>query len=283
MGKVLAPFKHIGGKGAVVDQILPHVPLDIRVYHEPFFGSGALFFAWRQENALTEAVVSDADLGLVNTWYAVMNVPKKFAANLERLKGLYETQDPEDLYYRVRDAWNAGYTSPERFVFLRQTAFNGLWRCNKSGYLNMAWGKFKNPSIVQEDKILACHKALKRVGICYRDWRRSFEEILTGDFAYVDPPYLGTFSGYQAEGFTEQDHIELLQACAEKSEKGVRILYSNTKNEKMDELIDTYWPHVKRHVIHAPRSVNSDGEGRAAIAEYLLEGIPWASNSTKSY
>jgi DNA adenine methylase len=44
---IKSPLRYPGGKSRAVSQILPHIPLNIREYREPFVGGGSVFFAMR--------------------------------------------------------------------------------------------------------------------------------------------------------------------------------------------------------------------------------------------
>lgn len=42
-----SPLRYPGGKSRALKQILPHVPLNISEFREPFVGGGSVFFAIR--------------------------------------------------------------------------------------------------------------------------------------------------------------------------------------------------------------------------------------------
>jgi DNA adenine methylase len=59
------------------------------------------------------------------------------------------------------------------------------------------------------------------------------KEVQPGDFVYLDPPYAPlnekSFVGYNAEGFTLEQHNQLFTHCACLTEKKVRFLLSNAE------------------------------------------------------
>src|SRR6185312_12856025 len=119
------PFvRWAGGKARLLQAILPHCPPHFRSYHEPFLGSGAVFFALRPRLA-GRCYLTDLNLELINLWQIVRDRPKEFLAQLEPYRG----KDSEEDYYSIRDGKEpkGRLQRAARFFYLNQTAWNGLW------------------------------------------------------------------------------------------------------------------------------------------------------------
>jgi len=261
--------KWLGGKTALLPELLAACP-EFRAYHEPFAGGAALFWALEERRRPIKAYLSDSNVMLIRTYQRVQQDPGSVVRELRFLAQLYETQDSEDLYYRVRDAWNEGIRSPARFLFLKATSFNGLWRVNQAGKHNAPWGHYEKPRICDPGAIYAASKALQCVVLQHQSWRRCHKAVWPGDLVYFDPPYVQTFDGYTEEGFPLEEHIDLLRRCRDFGEHGVHVIYSNAVSEELDRLIEEHWPEAKRNIVHCRRAVNRDGAGRQPVAEYLL-------------
>lgn len=271
---MIKPFvKYVGGKGQLLEELLKHVPKKFKNYHEPMVGGGALFWALVRENRLEDRYVdlSDENGPLIETYKAIRDNPKRLIRALQFYKCQYVRQGG-DLYYRIRDAWNEGNTNPARFIFLKQTSFNGLWRYNQQGKLNMPWGHYENPKILDGGNIVACSMALQGVSLWHMPFPDSLKKVAKGDLVYLDPPYWGRFDLYGPEGFTAGQHVELVKTCARLQSIGAHIIYSNEDSYEVRRLIKTHWPKGRIHRVQGRRFINCDGHGRQPVGDLIVVG-----------
>jgi DNA adenine methylase len=266
---VALPFvKWVGGKRALLPSIKSHLPARFNDYHEPFLGGGAVFFAVGSK--AKKAFLSDRNLDLVITYRVIIEEPTHL---IERLRQHAEAhqENAHDHYYEVRAAEP---TEPvevaARFIYLNKTCFNGLYRVNRRGQFNVPIGSYKNPNIVQEENILACHQALKNAVIKIGN----FDSITPrkGDLVYFDPPYHPlndtSFTAYTQDNFHDVNQIELRDFALRLHKQGVFVMLSNSH---CDFIRDLYASKVfKKHIVQAPRSVNSKADARGAVDEYLI-------------
>ena len=78
-----------------------------------------------------------------------------------------------------------------RTLYLNRTCFNGLYRVNKKGDFNVPFGKYKNPNIVQEDRIKDASKILKSSKIHCHDFKKLNKHTFNkSDLVFFDPPYV---------------------------------------------------------------------------------------------
>lgn len=228
------PFlKWAGGKTKLLPAILPHVPDRIANYHEPFLGSGAVFFAVAPRVS-GKALLCDLNDELVNAWRMVRDDPGGLLGAVESYLG----RDTEQDYYRIRaDAPASDLERAARFIYLNQTAWNGLWRVNKHGVYNVPWGArpFRG---LDGDGIRSASRALRGVEVDHLDFRDAIARARPGDFVYLDPPYLpasdtSKFCFYTKERFRVPDLEELAALCEEMSANGINWMMSNRDNERM--------------------------------------------------
>lgn len=230
------PFlRWAGGKSRLLNAILPYAPSKFRNYHEPFLGSGAMFFALRSR--AKHCYLSDLNSELINTWRSVQTDPHGFLKKLQP----YLYRQGEEEYYLIRgDSPRSHLERAARFFYLNQTAWNGLWRENRWGVFNVPWGarEFKG---IDRDALFSVSSALRDTTIQESDFRESLARAKKGDFVYLDPPYLpvsdtSKFSGYNGKRFRKSDLEELATLCEGMTRKGVHWVLSNRDNEHIQEI-----------------------------------------------
>jgi len=228
------PFlKWAGGKTKLLPAILPHVPDRIGDYHEPFLGSGAVFFALAPRISGT-ARLCDLNDELVNAWQIVRDEPGSLLDAVTHYLG----RDSEEEYYRIRsEAPASRLQRAARFIYLNQTAWNGLWRVNKHGVFNVPWGarSFRGLNV---DELRAASRTLRGAMIDDLDFRDAIARAKSGDFVYLDPPYLpvsdtSKFCFYTKRRFRVPDLEELASLCERMTADGVNWMMSNRDNDRM--------------------------------------------------
>ena len=126
--------KWAGGKSRLLGELSARMPAHFEAYFEPFFGGGALFFAFQP----SKATLSDVNLELVTLYRCVRDQPEALIGELERHpyeKEYYywmRARDPETLSVVERAA---------RTLYLNKTCFNGLYRVNRRGQFNLPMGR----------------------------------------------------------------------------------------------------------------------------------------------
>jgi DNA adenine methylase len=267
-----SPFlKWVGGKRALLPLLLHDMPKSFETYFEPFLGGGAVFFALSAEEKkrFKKAILSDANEELVNAYIAVRDMPEEVLKKLH----IHAGQHDEQYYYDIRSVVpKDDLERAARFIYLNKTCYNGLWRVNKKGQFNVPMGTYANPraAIVQEDKILACSKALQGVTLLHQPYQLIAPKA--GDFVYIDPPYAPlnsfSFTRYHAKGFNDIAQTMLREAVNMWASQNVRLMLSNSNADIILELYKSAPFHVKR--VQAPRSVNSKGQARGMVEEVLI-------------
>lgn len=246
------PFlKWVGGKTRLLPKILPYVPDLFENYYEPFLGGGAMYFAVRDRLAGI-AHLHDLNGQLINVWQQVQAEPRALFEAME----YYASNDSKEFYYQQR------LITPEsqieqaaRVIYLNQTCWNGLWRVNKWGQFNVPWGQRAFRGIPFE--ILHSTSALlTTANITSEDFRDTLSRPQSGDFVYLDPPYLpisetSKFHLYTERRFRGPDLGELAALCHEMTDRGVHWIMSNRYGAGLREL----FPHNEIVSFTARRSV----------------------------
>ena len=229
------PFlRWAGGKTRLLSALLPFVPPKFNNYHEPFLGSGAMFFALRHR--ARACFLADLNSELVNLWRVIKEEPSALFQHTRP----YLQRKGEDEYYVVRsESPDHHLERAARFLYLNQTAWNGLWRENRWGIFNVPYGArdFKG---IDSDTLAALSRILMNVEVRELDFREAAKRTAKGDFIYFDPPYLAIsdtskFAGYNGTRFRLADLEELADLCKNLTKRGVHWMVGNIYDDDRND------------------------------------------------
>src|SRR2546430_1327893 len=80
-----APFvKWAGGKTSLLSHLLPHVPLNLTNYYEPFLGGGALFMRICERKKRYNGHLSDTNGELITSYRVIKESPEELIRRLSR-------------------------------------------------------------------------------------------------------------------------------------------------------------------------------------------------------
>jgi DNA adenine methylase len=268
------PFlKWAGGKSQLLKEIAPIIPSHFENYFEPFLGGAALLFHLLGQRPTLKAVISDSNSELVNCYLSVQS-------NVEEvIEALKKHRNDKHYYYKIRSQDTKRLLPAERaarLIYLNKTCFNGLYRVNRSGQFNVPFGKYKNPRIVDEEKLRSVSRILRRarIDIDCLDFEAALKRARAGDFVYLDPPYqplssTSNFTSYTKSSFDEAAQIRLCQTFESLDARGVFVLLSNSDCELVRKLYGEY----RVHEVTATRAINCNGNGRGRIGELLVRNF----------
>ncbi|MDC0962847.1 Dam family site-specific DNA-(adenine-N6)-methyltransferase [Euryarchaeota archaeon] len=293
MGDIRPFLKWAGGKHRVAEKLIQITEKEMvngifwsinqgERYYEPFLGSGAMYFALKNNktiNTKKQSYLSDLNYILINC----MNVVKDKEMLEELILELLDWQEEygrcgpveknsskevreESMYYRKRKELNnylknkdtEDFKRGRRFaslmIFLNKTCFNGLWRMNRKGEFNVPEGDYIKPkNICQENILRSCNSSLKNSKIRCLDWKDAIKGCERGDLVYFDPPYMplkigdNVFTSYFTEGFSFDDQKELAEESAKLASKGVRVIASNHDTDGYPNVRQIYTDAAKKY------------------------------------
>lgn len=273
--KLVAPVvKWVGGKRQLLPEIKKYSPKKYNTYFEPFVGGGAVLFELQPKNA----IVNDINKELINLYSVIKNNVDDL---IEKLSDTETYSNTSDCYYRVRELdrepqkYNkmTGVDRAARILYLNKTCYNGLYRVNSMGEFNSPFGSYKNPNIVNSITLKAVSKYFNESNIKFLngDFEKTVKNAKKDDFVYFDPPYApisktSNFTGYNENGFGENEQIRLKELCDTLDKKSIKFLLSNSDCEFIRELYKDY----NIVTIKAKRTINSNANNRGAISEVLI-------------
>lgn len=294
------PFlKWAGGKRQLLGQFEEHYPKilkddNIKTYIEPFVGGGAVFFELIKNYNFENIILNDINKELINAYKVVKNDVEKVIKRLKEMEAEYlplEMDERKEIYYTRRDNFNDEKKSLDfsklneehiehaaKFIFINRTCFNGLYRQNKSGEFNVPIGRYKNPTICNEENLIAVNEALQNVTLTSTDFENTEEYIEDQTFVYIDPPYRplpGTksFTKYSRADFNEKSQKRLAAWVKEINDKAYLMLSnSNPKNtDPEDNFFENIYSKFNISEVFANRSINSNANKRGEITELVIK------------
>lgn len=288
-------LKWAGGKS----QLLPHLlaAYDFALggaehyffeYHEPFVGSGALFFALSTPPVrFSRAHLNDNNADLINLYQTLTSDWEGIVQQLEPLEREYNVdrdhQRRSELYYAKRTEYNnlrnkTGLDGNTRtaalMLFLNRTTFNGLYRVNRSGEFNVPHGRYSFPRICNEEALETAAQALSLAHLTGDDFEVAAERVKgPGHFVYFDPPYFpvsktSSFTAYTDGEFGAQEQERLASVFAELDERGARVVLSNSHTPYTVELYQEVGAQL--YQVPARRPISSKLETRGPVTELIV-------------
>lgn len=297
------PFlKWAGGKTQLLPTINSFLPQSFGdaneiTYIEPFVGGGAMLFYMLQKYPnINKAVINDINPHLINVYsvirdepYALINILNDLQHSFRNLAN-YDLQ--KDLYLDIRCRFNhQSLTDIERaafMIFLNRTCFNGLYRENSKGCFNVPFGRYSNPTICDDELLLADSELLQKVELLNGDFSNTAVHISGYTFFYFDPPYrpldaTSSFNSYVKKPFDDNEQIRLKNFFSDITAAGCYALLSNSDckgRNAEDVFFDSLYQDFFIERVYAKRCINANASKRGALTELLIRnydkclGIP---------
>ena len=179
-------------------------------------------------------------------------------------------------YFIIRDMYNDwnnrghknDYTMEERsaqWVFIREYCFGSMFRFGPNGDFNIPYGGFgynsKNfTSKIQNITNNEAKKLFKETNIQCNDFETVINKwnIQENDFMFLDPPYDSTFSEYDGNGFTREDHKRLANCL--KNVKGKWLMAIGKTDFIADLYKDYYIVEYDKTYMYQARGGEYDGK-----------------------
>jgi DNA adenine methylase len=294
------PFlKWAGGKGQLLDkfQELYPKPLKqrkVKIFYEPFLGSGAVFFDVAQHYDIESAYLYDINEELILTYKVIQKDVSKLLEFLHRYQKVYTNLSKEqkkEFYYDQRVNYNLyrfnidynkyseqWFPRAAQLIFLNRTCFNGLYRVNSKGEFNSPVGDYENPTICDEQNLFAVHQVLQIAEIKKADFKEIISDLRDNSFVYFDPPYrpiskTANFNAYSKNDFSDNEQIQLAQLFRQLDERGTHVMLSNSdpkNNDPADNFFDEIYKDFNILRVPAKRMINSNATKRGAINEIVV-------------
>lgn len=222
-------FRYPGGKSKLIKPIFSYFNIDssIEEYREPFFGGGSIGIEFLKRNKMKRIWINDYDKALSDLWESVIKHPdelKKLVMNFVPSVKEFDSIRNKLIEGNVSDTVNNGFMK----LAIHQISYSGLGlksggplggREQKSEYkINCRW----SPSYIC-NKIDAINNlfADRNVQCTNTDFSKLITDTSKKAFIYLDPPYYMKGNDLYYYGFSEKDHIRLMNLLKETKHKWV--------------------------------------------------------------
>lgn len=266
------PFlKWAGNKQRILPHLLPHIGTPNR-YCEPFGGS--LSVALNVE--ANEYILNDINCDLINLYRNLLE--DKDDTFIQYCKEMFiRDTNTKEMFLCHRELFNRATSAIDRsilFVYLNRHCFNGLTRYNKKGKFNVPFGQYNSPSFPYAEMMNFRMVFLQRK---YQLYCLSFEDSILydslekSDIVYFDPPYVpvsttASFTDYSTTGFTEEQHVKLVEITKSLVDRGIGVIISNSDTPFTRELYDDA---KELNIIEVSRTISAKMSGRKKVNELI--------------
>lgn len=243
----MKPFtKWAGGKRQLLPIIKRYIPKAYNNYYEPFIGGGALFFDLEP----MQATINDKNKDLISAYTSIRDDLDELIALLQEhsrqnCKKYYlsvRSQDREETFNEKSDVERAA-----RLIYMLKVDYNELYRVNSKNQFNVPYGNYQNPRILDEDNLRRISDYLNdnEITITNDDFEDVLRNAQADDFVCIDPPYIplnstANFTSYTSNGFSYADQERLRDVFIELTERGVKVMLSNSSVQAVRDLYEPY-------------------------------------------
>lgn len=189
-----SPLRYPGGKSRALKQILPHVPLNISEFREPFVGGGSVFFAIRNlfQDRIESYLINDLNYDLYCFWKEVRDNAPDLVATLRETRAtatdgralFEELTKAKDELHQNRNALSE-FQRAVRFFVLNRITFSGI--VDSGGYSQSAYEKRFTDSSIERVKNISPY--LDGTKIANGDYTEALCQDGDNVFIFLDPPY----------------------------------------------------------------------------------------------
>lgn len=231
------PISYYGGKQKMLDIILPLIPPH-RIYCEPFFGGGAVFFAKKPSPV---EFINDIDDRVITFYNVVAN---KFDELKQMIDGSLHSESTHKWTKEIIKDKSGKFTDVERaFAFFYQTNCS----YNKTISRGFSFSLDRNKSKYYSTKKDLINKELKErlsnVTILCRDALKAIKGCDSEEtFHFIDPPYVSANMGHY-DFYTKDDFLKLLETL--KDIKGKFLLTTYDEPELAELSKQMGWLQTK--------------------------------------
>ncbi len=186
-----------GSKRILAPKILNFFPKKVKRLIEPFAGMAAISIAAANYRNTNSFCINDLNSPLINLLKEVVIYPEQLADNYSRVwneQFSFENGNHVNHFYKIRNDFNDGATTPENMLYLLARCVKGAVRYCKNGKFNQSPDKRRhgtNPKKIKESSLHISSLLKNKTSFLSKDYNEILDFATSGDLIYMDPPYQG--------------------------------------------------------------------------------------------
>lgn len=259
---IKSPLNYIGGKGKLLEQIIPLFPHNINNFVDLFAGG---FNVGINVNA-NKIFCNDQIYQIINLYKEIKNKNIDELLNYieNRINEFQLTKENEEGYKQFRNIYNKTKNPLDLYVLIC-FSFNHQVRFNSNFEYNNPFGKNRssyNKNI--KKKLIEFKNRIDNLNVefSFLDFREfHIDNFNETDFFYCDPPYListGTYNDGKRgfSGWGNQEEIDLLNYLDGLNYRGIKFALSNVIKHKgqSNDYLEQWRTNYNTHFINSDYS-----------------------------
>lgn len=230
-GTVPHIVQYQGSKRKLAPQILRYMPKRRSRMIEPFSGTAAMTIAAAMNGRAESFVVNDLNAPLIGMLTAAIQEPSKLLGDYAKVwsEQFSFSGGHVEHFYRVRQRFNDGETTPANMLYLLARCVKGSVRYGKNGNFNQSPDKRRHGTSPEKlsPNLTAVSTLLQgRTEFHSLDYREVFAMARKNDVVYMDPPYQGVSDFGDNRYLAGVPFAEFSESLYELNRKGVDFLIS---------------------------------------------------------
>jgi len=230
-GTVPHIVQYQGSKRKLAPQILRYMSKWRSRMIEPFSGTAAMTIAAAMNSRAESFVINDLNTPLVGMLAAAIQEPSKLLGDYAKVwsEQFSFSGGHVEHFYRVRQRFNDGETTPANMLYLLARCVKGSVRYGKNGNFNQSPDKRRHGTSPEKlsPNLTAVSTLLQgRAEFHSLDYREVFAMARKNDVVYMDPPYQGVSDFGDNRYLAGVLFAEFSESLYELNRKGVDFLIS---------------------------------------------------------
>lgn len=238
-----------GRMGKIEEKLPMELGILMNRYVDPFLGRGYMLFDVMSVPGMTEAVVSDINSELINTYRQVQSHIDDLLDELQVLENNFaeRTYEEKAAYYKtilfrykhLHESARTDIDMQKAAMYIFLNAAEYITRIRGDGYTVSSRGTkiilptqaMKLTRVCDERTLRICSRLLENVKILCCDFRECLEYVDNKTLLYLDPPSAKS-QNKTACSFTEKDRQSVLSICKIARSLGAGVLLKDTRDKQ---------------------------------------------------